>query len=178
MTSRLQWLFKSHGFHIFYKPFNVLWNQLTHVKDWLEKLKICAGSFTTANVNNVWTTTLVPFYQDHRTPIPWNFRCFQALLCSGSQHQPAQSKSTIADKNNTIKCRIKDAIAIINKEKPLWIGTRDWTSQPLTILSCRFITTFLWCHLRLHNAKEVQAIQTKYLFFVSNFALVFEYYLP
>ena len=105
-------------------------------------------------MNNVWTTTLVPFYQDHRTPIPWNFCCFQALLCSGSQHQPAQCKSTITDKNNPIKCRIKDAIAIINKEKPLWIGTRDWTSQPLTILSCGFITTFLWCHLRLHIAKS------------------------
>ena len=41
MTSRLQWIFKSHGFHIFHKPFNLLWNQLTHVKDWLEKLKKC-----------------------------------------------------------------------------------------------------------------------------------------
>ena len=122
-------------------------------------------------MNNVWTTTLVPFYQDQGTPIPWNFCCFQVLLCSGSQHQPTQCKSTIADKNNTIKCCIKEAIAIINIEKPLWIGIRDWTSQPLTILSCGFITTFLWCHLRLHIAKEVQAIQTKYLFFVSNFAL-------
>ena len=92
---------------------------------------------------------------------------------SGSQHQPTQCKSTIADKNNTIKCRINEAIAITNKEKPLWIGTRDWTCQPLTILSCGFVASFLWCHLRLHIAEEVQAIQTKDLFFVSNFALGF-----
>lgn len=38
-SETLQWIFKSHGVHVFHKPFNSLRQQVAHVKDRTAKLK-------------------------------------------------------------------------------------------------------------------------------------------
>ena len=49
-----------------------------------------------------------------------------------------------------------------NKENPLWIVMRDWNSQPFTILSWEYATTFLLHNLKFYITDEVQVIRAKY----------------
>ena len=91
---------------------------------------------------------------------------FEHCQATGHNIKPHNVKVT-SDENNTIKRRVKEAIALINKGHPPWIGMRDWTYQQFTILPWGFVT-FL-----THKADEVWVIRRKCSFHFLNFCSEF-----
>ena len=86
----------------------------------------------------------IPLYPHQRTPIPWNFRRFWTLPSDGGHNINPHNAKVLPDKNSTTTVFTASRRPLpSNKENRPWIGTRDWTSRPCTILSWGNITTFL-----------------------------------
>ena len=77
--------------------------------------------------------SLVPGSKNTSPLIFCPFRIFEHCQATGHNINPPNVK-VLFDKNNTIKRRVKEAIAI-KQRKPLWIWMRDWTYQQFTVLS-------------------------------------------
>ena len=77
--------------------------------------------------------SLVPGSKNTSPLIFCHFRIFEHCQATGHNINPPNVK-VLFDKNNTIKRRVKEAIAI-KQRKPPWIWMRDWTFQQFTVLS-------------------------------------------
>ena len=77
--------------------------------------------------------SLVPGSKNTSPLIFCHFRIFEHCQATGHNINPPNVK-VLFDKNNTIKPRVKEAIAI-KQRKPPWIWMRDWTYQQFTVLS-------------------------------------------
>ena len=83
---------------------------------------------------------------------------FEHCQATGHNINPHNVK-VLPDENSTIKRRLKEAIAIKQRNPP-WLWMRDWTYHQFTILSWGFVT-FLSGNLSRHNADGIWVIRTK-----------------
>lgn len=86
------------------------------------------------------------------------------LFSSTARQQVIKSTHTM-QKDYPTKIRISSTVSgrplLQNKENPLWIRTRNWTSHPFTNFSYDYVTTLLLHNLSCHITDEGRAIQTK-----------------